>query len=627
MRGHNLLLTPWIAFPALAASTAVLAQTSPPTPAVIVKTMTVDDVVEPDGSYTSLFHVERLATNQSAAQKIAQQTVAYSESMETAEIVEAFTRKPDGKVVEVDRTKIFAQAPPGSPQVPMFTDRKHKVIVFPDVAPNDLVVFTIKRSQKPYFAGHFFAGEVFPRGFAFENAQVSITLPKSMPAHVEAMGVDHQVDEAGESVTHRFLYQNPQPPVAAPAALSPWDTDSQSTISTFADYGAVAMAYRQTASAQTAVTPPVQALADEITAGTTDRREQAHLIYDWVSQHIRYVLIWLGNGGYVPHDAAAILENRYGDCKDHVVLLEALLKAKGIASVPVLINTSNRYRLPEVATPAAFNHVLTYLPEFDLYVDSTVGVAPFGTLSASAYGKPVAAAADTGAGLKTLPLVTAEENEETLQTTAELMTDGTVKGRSETTASGPFGVTLRQAAAGIEAGGREHMAATQLRKFGWAGTGTYDFDPPRDSLVPSYAVTGLFELEERKELLEGKPFGLPTGLRLLVQPGEFLLGSWTLPKAEPTPCFSGHQVEELSLTLPPDRNINSLPSGKTVEDPYLRYRSDWSREGQTVKVRREITVKLPVAVCRDEVRAKLAEAIAEIRGDYRSTIALEPLVH
>ena len=135
MRGHNLLLTPWIAFAALAASTAVLAQTSPPTPAVIVKTMTVDDVVEPDGSYTSLFHVERLATNQSAAQKIAQRTVAYSESMETAEIVEAFTRKPDGKVVEVDRTKIFAQAPPGSPQVPMFTDRKQKVIVFPDVAP------------------------------------------------------------------------------------------------------------------------------------------------------------------------------------------------------------------------------------------------------------------------------------------------------------------------------------------------------------------------------------------------------------------------------------------------------------------------------------------------------------
>ena len=627
MRGHNLLLALWLAFAVVATFPEVLAEASPSTPTIIVKTMTLDEVVRPDGSYATLLHVERLATNQSAAQKIAQQTVEYGESMETAEVVEAFTRKADGRVFEVDRTRIFAQAPPGSPQVPMFTDRKQKVFVFPDVAPNDLVVFTIKRTRKPSFAGQFFSGDVFQRGFAFENARVTITLPKLMPVHVEALGVDYDVAEAGENVTHGFRYKNPHPPIAAPAALSPWDSDPQYTVSTFADYAAVAAAYRRTASGKAAVTPRVQALADEITAGTTDRREQAHLIYDWVSKHIRYVAVWLGNAGYVPHDAATILENGYGDCKDHVVLLEALLKAKGIASVPVLINSGNRYRLPEAATPAAFDHALTYLPEFELYADSTVGVAPFGTLLATEYGKSAALAADTGGGLKTLPLLAAQDNEESLQTTAELMTDGSVKGRSKTTASGPFSVTLRHVAAGIEVGGREQMAATQLRKLGWTGAGTYDFDPPRDRLVPSYTVTGFFQLERRPELLEGKAFGLPTGLRLLVQPGEDLLGSWTLPKAEPTPCFSGHQVEELFLTLPLGRNITSLPGGKTVENPYLRYQSEWNREGQTVKVRREITVRLPVAVCRDEIRARLAEAIAEIRGDYRSTITLEPTVH
>ena len=89
---------------------------------------------------------------------------------------------------------------------------------------------------------------------------------------------------------------------------------------------------------------------------------------------------------------------------------------------------------------------------------------------------------------------------------------------------------------------------------------------------------------------------------------------------------SGHQVEELSLTLPSGRDIESLPRGKMIENPYLRYQSDWNRDGQVVSVRREITVKLPVAVCRDEIRAKLAEAIAEIRGDYSAEIALKPLV-
>jgi hypothetical protein len=56
----------------------------------------------------------------------------------------AAKRKADGNVLKVDRAQIFAQAPPGSPQAPMFTDRKQKVIVFPDVGPDDLVVFTIK---------------------------------------------------------------------------------------------------------------------------------------------------------------------------------------------------------------------------------------------------------------------------------------------------------------------------------------------------------------------------------------------------------------------------------------------------------------------------------------------------
>ena len=110
------------------------------------------------------------------------------------------------------------------------------------------------------------------------------------------------------------------------------------------------------------MTPRIQTLADDITAGASDRREQAHRIYDWVSEHIRYVAVYLGNGGYVPHDAASILDSGYGDCKDHVVLLEALLKARGIASIPVLINSANRYWAPEAATSGLFNHVLSTCP-------------------------------------------------------------------------------------------------------------------------------------------------------------------------------------------------------------------------------------------------------------------------
>ena len=604
-----------------------VADDAPQLPATIIKVLAGDTIVEPDGSYTTIFHAEVVATNESAAHSIAQYKIEYSESMETAEILEAFTRKADGKILTVDPTQIFAQAPPGAPRVPMFTDRKQKVIVFPDVSAGDTVVHTVKQVRKAPFVGQFFFGGVFLRGTAFDDVRVSFTLPKAMTAHIEVRGVNHEIKEAEESVTHTFRYSNPRPPVGQPTALSAWDTEPHYVVSTFADYGAVAAAYRQLAAGKAVVTPRIQALADEITAETSDRREQAHRIYDWVSKHIRYVAVILGNGGYEPHEAGKILENGYGDCKDHVVLLEALLKAKGLVSVPALINSGDRYRAPEVATPALFNHVLSYLPEFDIYADSTVGMAPFGTLPITEYGKPVALATEPGASLTILPLTVTEENEEKLMTTAQLMADGTVSGQSTTVASGPFGIKLRQLAASVELGGSGRSAELYFKSLGWSGTASFQFDPPRDHLAPTYGFSASFELEARPEFLDGKGFELPEGIRMLARPGEFLLGSWTLPKTAPAPCFSGHQIEQLSLTLPADRDIEMLPKGKTIENSYLRYQSDWSRDGQVVTVRREITVKLPIAVCRDETRSQLAEAVAAIRGDYRAEIALKPLIH
>jgi transglutaminase-like putative cysteine protease len=103
------------------------------------------------------------------------------------------------------------------------------------------------------------------------------------------------------------------------------------------------------------------------------------------------VAVWLGNGGYVPHDAATILENGYGDCKDHVALLGALLKAKGIASEPVLINSGNRYTIQRgsgrsgsksrstsrrVSSPSLISRTVTPdTPEIPRRVSSVIGRA------------------------------------------------------------------------------------------------------------------------------------------------------------------------------------------------------------------------------------------------------------
>ncbi len=138
------------------------------------------------------------------------------------------------------------------------------------------------------------------------------------------------------------------------------------------------------------VTPQIQTIADKIAKGASGHRAQAQKLYEWVSSHIRYVGVELGAGAMIPHAAQTVLTNGYGDCKDHVTLLGALLKAEGIDSEAVLIDSTNDYSLTKAPSFIGLDHVITYIPELKLFLDSTAVVAPFGVLPFQEYGKPVA---------------------------------------------------------------------------------------------------------------------------------------------------------------------------------------------------------------------------------------------
>ena len=127
-----------------------------------------------------------------------------------------------------------------------------------------------------------------------------------------------------------------------------------------------------------------------------------------MSANIRYVSIVLDHGGYVPHSSDSILAARYGDCKDHVTLLEALLATKKICGSAALVQATNSYVVPKTVVIGAFNHAITYLPDFDLFVDSTPGSLPFGILTPNEAGKQ-ALIVDNGRGkseLRRLPTPT-----------------------------------------------------------------------------------------------------------------------------------------------------------------------------------------------------------------------------
>src|SRR5262249_61224100 len=200
------------------------------------------------------------------------------------------------------------------------------------------------------------------------------------------------------------------------------------------------LGYGQTAVPKGGVTAEIASLADEITKDIADKKRQAFAIDAWVKKNTRYVAVILSLGRVVPHDAATVLRNRFGDCKDMVTLMSALHAAKGIASEPVLINLGNAYTLPEPPTLAAINHVILYLPDFDLYDDPTAGRAAFGVLPVEAYDKPVVRVSAGSAKLAHTPAMIPDDHTIYTRTTINIGADGTVKGETEQAGSGALGM-------------------------------------------------------------------------------------------------------------------------------------------------------------------------------------------
>jgi transglutaminase-like putative cysteine protease len=592
---------------------------------VFFKKFSLEVNVHPDGLDDSVTHVEMQATNDSAARGIAQQPIYFSESMQKVEIAEAYTLKSDGRKLPVDTKAIFPQSPPGSAQIPMFNDQKLLMLIFPDVSAGDTVVYTQKNTViKPYFPGNFSVGMMIPKNISYNDFSVIVRAPKSFPLYTEARDVPFTKKSGPDGVEYKWTYSAANAQVDDVATLSPFDRLPRLSASSFRNYEGLGRAYSALAGQKVVVTHAVQNKADEVTAGIADRRQQAKAIYEWVSRHIRYVAIFLDNGGMIPHDPDTILANAYGDCKDHTVLFASLLKAKGINSEIVLINADNAYSLADIGIVAPLNHAINWLPDFKLYADTTAGVAPFGTLPILEYGKPVIHALTTGKVVRATPILPVGGYDTTFRTVARLDANGKVTGNTVITASGTPSIALRAAALQIQSMGAELAVKAVLKSLNLEGTGAFEVTAP-DIVSPNYTLTGHFQVDPDPAILGGARFAPPLGLRVVDRPGTALMGPTNLSEAQDeqaTPCFSGHQLEELTLDLPPGKRISFVPPDKDIKNDNLHYTAHWQTVGSTVTVRREFTSSIDEPLCTGKVRIAAAAALRQIKDDYRTVVWL-----
>lgn len=88
-------------------------------------------------------------------------------------------------------------------------------------------------------------------------------------------------------------------------------------------------------------------------------QEKLQLALGFVQNQIRYFGTEIGENSHRPAAPDTVIQQRFGDCKDKVVLLIAMLKELGIEADPVLVSTKFKDDLdPAFASPLFFNHVI-----------------------------------------------------------------------------------------------------------------------------------------------------------------------------------------------------------------------------------------------------------------------------
>ncbi|GGD78862.1 DUF3857 domain-containing protein [Caballeronia grimmiae] len=524
----------------------------------------------------------------------------YSNELQKFEVIEAYTTTRDGMRIDVPPSAIFTRQSPLSAYAPTFDDNLVKTIVFPGVEPGATVTMRTGETQvTPLFPGQFSVNDTFSNNKAIKSASVTINAPASMKLYADVVDMPGGLVAAnadGQQTWHWSMKDAPALP-GEPNAPSIDDRSPRLSVTTFASYEALAQAYRARARTQAAVTPDIQALADEVTKGIVDRRDQADALYQWVGRNVRYVAVFLGFGGVVPHTAQDVLRARYGDCKDHTTLLQALLAAKGISSGTVLVNADSRYWLPSVASPlAVFNHAITYVPEFDVYLDSTAGVARFGTLPFNEEGKRalLIGVGDEQPRLVTLPVADPDADKVITTTRIKLDRLGNIRGSSEVETRGEYDWIARSIFARLPSGSEPVFAEAYLTASGSDGTGRYMHGNIND-LRHAFSFSSVFDLPDYTPLPGPGAMRVPRGLGGLNTISSAFDGLGSGKRRTPFLFNAGHITEVTKIELPVTMKVLSLPKPATITSPFGTYTSSYALEDKTITVTRtlDLTSKAP----------------------------------
>jgi len=582
----------------------------------------IDYTVNADGSFVEGREWAVKVMKEQAVEDLKTTSISYSTSIQKADVIAAYTLKADGRRIDVPKSGFQVQTNGGNGEsAPAFSDITTMTVLFPELAVNDTVVFQYRLTgSKPMFDGHFSTVETFDTSDYYGDVRIRIDAPASLWTQHRAWQLKEVRNEQhGDRKALEWSWQNRAPMKSKRKNWSVYDIEQSPgfAYSTFRDYASIADAYGVRAMPKTAVTPRIQKLANDVAKGQKGERDIARALYDWVATNITYAGNCIGLGAVVPRDTDFVLDNRMGDCKDHATLLQAMLGAKGIASQQALINAGNSYMLPKVPVVSMVNHVITYIPSLDMYLDSTSSDTPFGMLPPVSAGKPVLLVNGYRDGAHT-PAMSVGGNRQKMVTALTVLADGSVSGQTEVAVEGLYAAASRAAFRNISEEQRKDMVKNYFRGLGRDATGSIEWDDAKP-LRDRHRYRAQFEVKEvlpvPGALVVRSPFLSIAGVdHFAVQANS------EVDEKFDTACGSGYSEEEYTYEFAKELKVLAVPPSVSFSNEAVSYTANYDLKGSVLKVRRVLDDRTPGPTCTPEFNAKYGELMKKVLANLKAQV-------
>ena len=388
-------------------------------------------LVEADGTIETVTHeVTRLNSRKSLQDLGEYRSIYYDPTHEKLTLNEARVFKPDGTTVAVGPRHV--QLRDAATDYQVYDHSKQLIVSYPSLEVGDVVeIKWTTRGKNPEHHGQFFTRYTLGADtYPIVHDEIRIRLPKDRVLKHAVTGgklAPKITEQGGERTFHWEVRNRPQLPqdehLPSKELLR-----LQVSASTFGSWDDV-WKWKQTLRKDCwTCTAEIRRIVQETTKDVAEPLDKARALTYWVRRNIRYVSVGEKHD-YTPHAPAAVLANRFGDCKDTSQLLAVMLKEAG---VPVALATlgvrDDGQVLEEVPSPWGTHAILLVsIAGIDHWIDTTSSLAGWDTLPRDDRDRLCYVTDDKGIQLVRTPALKPEDNRIVQATTMTVGADGSAR--------------------------------------------------------------------------------------------------------------------------------------------------------------------------------------------------------